>query len=372
MTIYLDYNATTPVHPEVLDEMFKVYRENYGNASSRTHTYGHQAKQLVDQARKTVAQILDITPTEVVFTSGATESNNLAIQGLAKWGKENGKMHIVSTSIEHSAVLEVLEHLSQRGFEIEYISPDSSGRVKAQDVLERVRPDTLLVTVMHANNETGIIQPVQEIGQALMQTETFFHVDAAQTFGKLVDELKELPYDLLSVTAHKLYGPQGIGALVIRQRRNRRIKLEPLMYGGGQERGVRPGTLPVALIVGFGKAVELAQQNYQGWMKAAGDIKESIMAQLTSVQYAINGDQKYCLPQTLNISFIGVDSEALMVAVKNQMAISSGSACTSSSYEPSHVIMAMGGDAESAIRLSWGPGSEVRIAPIVDVVRSFQ
>lgn len=356
MTIYLDYNASTPVDPRVLDEMMMVYKDYYGNASSRTHIYGQRANEIVQKSREKVASILRVDKSEVIFTSGATESNNIAILGLARWGEEVGRKHIISTAIEHKAVLEPLEYLKSRGFEIDLIGVDLSGRIKTSDVLEKVRPDTLLVSVMHANNETGIIQPVDEIGEALYNTETFFHIDAAQSFGKLVPELQNIKYDLLSISGHKIYGPQGIGALVLRKKNYKRPPVKPITFGGGHETGLRPGTLPVALISGLGKAAELAEKEFKDWEKKNLAIQKSILEQLSEVNFVINGDQNYCLSHVLNISFPGIDSEALMISTKEYFALSNGSACTSHDYKPSHVLVAMGlNDSiiESAIRISW-------------------
>lgn len=357
MPLYLDYNATTPIDPRVLDEMIRVYREDFGNAGSRTHVFGHRASKIVDSARGNLANLLMVDKSEIVFTSGATEADNIAILGLAKWGAENGKRHIISTPLEHKAVLEPLDHLAKQGFEIEFVPVGESGRVDADEVCRRVRHDTLLVSVMHANNETGVIQPVSEIGSYLAGTGTYFHVDAAQTCGKLVEELKALKYDFLSVCAHKVYGPQGIGALIVKRRGFRRPPIQPLTYGGGQEGGLRPGTLPVALVAGFGKAVELAHQEHQGWRERCLQAQQSILSQLAGVAYHVNGDLRYVMPNCLNVSFPGVDSEALMLSLQDDIAISNGSACTSASYQPSHVLVSMGlgqNLIESAVRLSWG------------------
>jgi len=375
MPLYLDYNATTPVHPAVLDEMVAVYRENYGNASSRTHLYGQRARQAVEKARQQVASLLAIDRSEVVFTSGATESNNLAILGLARWGGRVGRRHVISTQIEHKAVLEPLAYLASEGFEVELVPVDRGGRVNPDYVLSRVRSDTLLVSIMHANNETGVIQPVLEVGDALYGTGVYFHVDAAQTFGKLVVELRRLKYDLLSVSGHKIYGPQGIGALVVRRREHKRPPIEPLMYGGGQEGGLRPGTLPVALIVGLGKAAELAEAHYEEWAEHNRRIQKGVLEQLRGVPCVVNGSLEHVLPHCLNISVVGVDSEALMVAVKEELAISNGSACTAAQYKPSHVLQAMGLDPEivrGAVRISWGVGtSDVDLGPLVSAARRF-
>jgi cysteine desulfurase len=357
MPLYLDYNATTPVDPRVLEVMIDIYKNHYGNASSRTHQFGMEAKKLVNQARQSIAKILDIEPTEVIFTSGATESDNLAILGLAKWGKENGKMHIISTPIEHKAVLEPLHYLASQGFEIDLVPVGSSGRVDADEVTGRIRADTLLVSVMHVNNETGIIQPVDKIGAALAGTDIFFHIDAAQSFGKLVEELRNIKYDLLSVSGHKIYGPQGIGALITRRNKYHKPPLEPLMRGGGQEGGMRPGTLPVALIAGLGKAAEIAGNEYRDRDAHNRKIRQAILDKLQKVEHVFIGDQNHVISHTISVAFPGRDSEALMLQLKDKIAISNGSACTSHSYEPSHVLSAMGMDRdliESTVRISWG------------------
>ncbi|CEP66721.1 Cysteine desulfurase, NifS [Moorella glycerini] len=375
MPLYLDFNATTPVDPRVLAEMVRVYEEEYGNASSRTHRFGQRAGQLVETARGQIAGLLAVDKNEVIFTSGATESNNLAILGLAKWGARENRRHILATSIEHKAVLEPLAYLQKCGFEIELVPVPSSGRVDPEEVIRRVRPDTLLVTVMHANNETGVIQPVHEIGKALAGTDVYFHVDAAQTAGKLVAELQDLQYDLLSVSSHKMYGPQGIGALIVRRKGYRRPPLQPIMYGGGQEGGLRPGTLPVALIAGFGKAATIARAEHKQWLSKCMAIKRSILDQLNAVEYQLNGDPAYQMANCLNVSFLGVDSEALMLAIQDEIAISNGSACTSADYKPSHVLVAMGLSQErieSAVRLSWGPAVDpsLTIQPLISFVKN--
>lgn len=359
MSIYLDHNASTPVDERVLEAMISTYREYYGNADSRTHDYGNNARIQVEKAREQVALLLGVAKNEIIFTSGATESNNLAILGLADYGIQNNKRHIITTAIEHKAVLEPCKVLQNRGFEVDFVTPDASGRIDAKTLLSKVRPDTLLVSVMHANNETGIIQPVQEIGYALAKTNTYFHIDAAQTCGKLVNELRSLQYDLLSITGHKMYGPQGIGALVLRMKKYKRPPITPITYGGGHERGLRPGTLPVALVVGLGKACEIAEQEHSKTLEQYHYTKQQILDELytSGVRFEINGDPEFCMPNTLNVSFPGVDSEALMLATKNYCSVSNGSACTSHDYSHSHVLTAMGLSderIESAIRISWG------------------
>lgn len=377
MVLYLDYNATTPLHPAVLDQMIAVYRDNYGNAGSRTHVYGERASAAVELARTQVASTLGVDKSEVIFTSGATESDNLALLGLAAWGWEHGRRHIVSTPIEHKAVLEPLAYLSSKGFDVELAPVGVGGRVRAEDVLARVRRDTLLVSVMHANNETGVVQPVHEIGAALKSTNTYFHVDAAQTFGKLVPELRKLDYDLLSLSGHKIRGPQGIGALVVRKRGYQRPPLQPLTYGGGQEGRLRPGTVPVALVAGLGAAAEIAVAEANHWRSACQAIKDSVLRQLEQVEHYVNGDLVSSMPNCLNVSFPGIDSEALMLALRGELAVSNGSACTSADYRPSHVLEAMKLDdrrLSSAIRLSWGSGDTdgPSLTPLVTAVMALR
>lgn len=359
MSIYLDYNASTPLDQRVLDVMIDVYQNKYGNADSRTHDFGETARSTVESARIQLAELLAVNKDEVFFTSGATESDNITILGLQEYAEKTAKKHIITTSIEHKAVLEPLHQLEKRGFEITYIDPDSSGRINADELLSKVRNDTLLVSVMHANNETGIIQPIDVIGEKLSKTETFFHVDAAQSFGKLVDELKNTKYNFLSASAHKMYGPQGIGVLVLKKNRYKMPPVKSIMHGGSQEKGIRPGTIPTALIAGLGKACEIAAKEHGAYYMKYQDNKKYILDTLKSsgVDYCINGDLEYAMPNTMNVSFNGVNSEALMLATRQFCAVSNGSACNSSSYKPSYVLSAMGLNLErieSAIRISWG------------------
>lgn len=336
--------------------VFHYLADEFGNAGSRTHEYGNRAKVAVQQARDHVAAVVSAKREEVIFTSGATESNNLALLGLREHGMKTGKKHIVSTAIEHKAVLEPLDHLRAHGFEISLIAPDSSGRVNAASIHSAVRSDTLLVSVMHANNETGVLQPIDEIASALTAHDAFLHVDAAQSFGKEISPLKNPRIDLISISAHKIYGPKGIGALITRRRGYDRPPLAPLFFGGGQERGLRPGTLPVALIVGLGKASELALRDHAKRRKHCLEIKEAARVALRAAGAEEIGASATALPSTLNARFAGLDSEALMVALKDLVAISNGSACTSSSYTPSHVLKAMGLDdaaANQCLRFSW-------------------
>jgi cysteine desulfurase len=356
MSVYLDCNATTPIEPAVAEEVTRYLLEEFGNAGSRTHDYGLRAKKAVERAREQVAAVADAERDEIVFTSGATESNNLAILGLAQLGEESGRRHVVSTAIEHKAVLEPLESLTRRGFDVTLISPSRSGRVLAELVKGALRDDTLLVSVMHVNNETGVIQPIGEVADALEGHPAYFHVDAAQGFGKELEPLRRMRVDMISVSSHKLYGPKGVGALVVRRRGGKRIPLQPLMFGGGQERGLRPGTLPVPLIAGLGLAAELSVNNADKRAAVCSAYRAKVLKALEPLDPTINGDARHTAPHVLNLSFPGVDSEALMVALKGIVSVSNGSACTSQSYKPSHVLQAMGLEDEivrGAVRLSW-------------------
>lgn len=359
MGMYLDYNASAPIDIRVLDEMISVYKNAYGNADSRTHLYGNNAKKVTDLARDRVANLLGVDKGEVFFTSGSTESNNIAILGLREYAEKTGKKHIITTAIEHKAVLETVKSLEKAGFEIEIVKPDASGRINANNVLEHVREDTLLVSIMHANNETGIIQPIDIIGEALAKTEVLFHTDATQSCGKLVEEIRNLKYNMLSLSAHKFMGPQGVGALILRKKKYKLPPVKNIMYGGQQEHGLRPGTTPVALVAGMGKACEIAEKEYIKNSIKLKQIKAQIIKTLddSGIEYRVNGDQRFCLDNTLNVSFRGVESEALMISSRQYCGISNGSACTSHDYSPSYVLTAMGLDEKrisEAVRISWG------------------
>ncbi len=356
MAIYLDCNATAPLEPEARLAMLAFFDVEYGNAGSRTHEYGQRAKRAVQSAREAVASVVACEPEEVHFTSGATESNNLAILGLAASAEATNRRHIISTAIEHKAVLEPLEHLAKHGFDVTIVPVDSSGRVDSGAILEALRPDTLLLSVMHVNNETGAIQPIDEIVQALGEHQAYLHVDAAQGYGKELATLRSKRIDLISVSSHKIYGPKGVGALIARRRGFTRIPLTPLMFGGGQERGLRPGTLPVPLIVGLGKASEVALRDHQKRAKRNKQIRTDVLKALSPFGAEVNGAPDHSISSTLNISLPGLDAEAVMVSLKDLIAISNGSACTSSSYTPSHVLTAMSLPIErinGALRLSW-------------------
>jgi cysteine desulfurase len=354
--VYLDCNATTPVDPRVVDEVLMYTSLEYGNAGSRTHAYGQIAKERVLGARRQVAAVVNAQADEVIFTSGATESNNLAILGLAPHGDTTGKRHIVSTRIEHKAVLEPLEQLADRGFEVTLLAPTSGGWVRPEDVHDALRPDTLLVSTMAVNNETGVMQPIADFAEVLADHDAYFHVDGAQAFGKVIEPLREHRIDLLSISGHKIFAPKGVGALVARRRRFSRPPLRPLMHGGGQERGLRPGTLPVALIAGFGLAASLAEEEHTQRDDHCAKVRRDALGALDRLGAVMNGDPNRTVPHTLNFSVPGVDSEAAIVALKDLIAISNGSACTSQSYEPSHVLTAAGipgPQIAGALRVSW-------------------
>jgi cysteine desulfurase len=362
--VYLDYSATTPVDSRVAKVVVRFMAEEFGNAGSRSHEFGLRAKEAVQRAREQIAAVVDAKPEEVTFTSGATESNNLAILGLAPFGETNHKRHIVSTPIEHKAVLEPLDVLKRRGFEVTLVPPGSDGRVAPSDVLSEIRSDTLLVSVMHANNETGTIQPLREIADLLSNHDCFFHVDAAQGFAKDLEALRHQRIDLISISGHKIFAPKGIGALIGRIRGFRRPPLEPLFFGGGQERGLRPGTLPTQLAVGLGLAAQIAIEEYAVRREACLKIRKEALTHLQSLGLSINGSVGASLPHVLNVSIPGADSEAVMLSLKGIVAISNGSACTSASYRPSHVLTAMGLSPErvqGAVRLSWS-----HMTPLVD------
>lgn len=381
MGIYLDYNASAPIDPDVLMCMIDVYQNYTGNADSRTHDYGENARNLVEAARGHVASLFGVKKDEVLFTSGATESNNIAILGLKEYGLKTGRKHIITTSIEHDAVLGAVEHLASEGFEIEKINPDQDGRVSADDIVSKVRSDTLLVSVMHVNNETGVIQPVDQIGKTLAKTDTLFHIDATQSAGKMVPEIQNLSYNIMAFSGHKMHGPQGIGGLILKKKRYRFPPVSSIMFGGPQEHGIRPGTLPTALIVGLGKACEIAGQNYAANQTHNSAIKSKLLELLSAsgVAYMLNGSSEHCISTTLNVSFWGVSSEALMLATKQYCGISNGSACTSSNYRHSHVLSAMGlpdERIESAVRISWDADVDAEeflrgFSQILTAVRDF-
>ncbi len=353
---YFDYAATTPVDRRVAELMLRYMCEDYGNAGSRTHSYGTNARAAVEEARALVAELVSASEDEVIFTSGATEANNISTLGLASFGERVNRRHLVTTAIEHKAVLEPLEHLAKSGFDLTILPVDQSGSVDPDEVRLALRSDTLLVSVMHVNNETGVIQPIKEIGEALADHHSYFHVDAAQGFGKELELLRNPRVDLISISGHKIYAPQGVGALVTRKRNGiERAPLESLNYGGGQERGIRPGTVSVPLAVALGEAARLASEEHLHRSESVSEIEANLLKFVDAAGGTINGDRTRALPQIVNASFRGLNSEALILALKGHLAISNGAACSSHSYERSHVLEAMRLD-------EWRIGGAVRFS----------
>jgi cysteine desulfurase len=355
--IYLDYAATCPVDPRVLEAMLPYFSDRYGNAASRTHVFGWQAEEAVEAARREIATSLNADPKEITFTSGATESNNLAIKGVVEYLAETGKKHIVTAVTEHKAVLDTCKHLERHGCEVTYLPVAVDGRVTPEQVAAALRPDTAIVSLMFANNETGVLHPITEIGAACRAAGVLFHTDAVQAFGKIPVDVEAMNIDLASLSAHKLYGPKGVGALYIR-RRKPRVRIAPQIHGGGHERGTRSGTLNVPGIVGFGYAAKLAREELASESARVFELREHLRRRLvTEIPHAIvNGSLEHRLPGTLNISFAYVEGESLLMGLKD-IAVSSGSACTSASLEPSYVLRAMGLDdelAHSSLRITIG------------------
>lgn len=339
--IYMDHHATTPVDPQVLAAMLPYFSEEFGNAASRSHSFGWRAEEAVEESRETIARLIHAGPKEIVFTSGATESDNLAIFGTAEMLGERGR-HILTCSTEHLAVLDCCRHLERRGFQVTYLPVDSTGRVSPDDVRSALRPETILISLMAANNEVGSLHPIHEIGKIAKEREVLFHCDASQAVGKIPLDVGAMGVDLLSFTAHKLYGPKGIGALYVR-RKAPRVRLAANLHGGGHEGGMRPGTLNVPGIVGFGKACEIAGKVMIEESSRIAELRDrlhrGIVSELEEVR--LNGHPELRLSNNLNLSFSYVEGEALMLAM-DDVAVSSGSACTSATQEPSHVLKAMG------------------------------
>lgn len=354
LPIYLDYSATTPVDPRVAQKMIPYLTELFGNPASRSHVFGWDADSAVETAREQVAALVNADPKEIVWTSGATESNNLAIKGAANFYAGKGK-HLITIRTEHKAVLDTVRELERQGFTATYLTPLENGLVDLDALKAAIRPDTVLVSVMHVNNEIGVIQDIVSIGNLCREKGIIFHVDAAQSTGKVDIDLKKLPVDLMSFSAHKTYGPKGIGALYVR--RKPRVRLEAQMHGGGHERGMRSGTLATHQIVGMGEAFRIAKEEMASENARILALRNKLLKGLQEVEEAyINGDLEQRVPHNLNVSFNYVEGESLMMAVKN-LAVSSGSACTSSSLEPSYVLKAIGREdelAHSSIRFSVG------------------
>jgi cysteine desulfurase len=352
--IYLDYSATTPVDPRVAERMIPWLVEKFGNPASRSHAYGWEAEKAVEEARDNVAALVGADPKEIVWTSGATESNNLAIKGAAQFYQGKGK-HLITVKTEHKAVLDTMRELERHGFEVSYLDPQENGLVDLEQFKAAIRPDTILASVMFVNNEIGVVQPIEQMGEICRAKGVLLHVDAAQATGKVGIDLSKLKVDLMSFSAHKTYGPKGIGALYVR--RKPRIRLEAQMHGGGHERGMRSGTLATHQIVGMGEAFRFAREEMASENERIRMLRDRLWKGLSDIeQVFLNGDIEQRVPHNLNISFAFVEGESLMMAIKD-VAVSSGSACTSASLEPSYVLRALGRQdelAHSSIRFTIG------------------
>jgi len=354
--IYLDYSATTPVDPRVAEKMMQylTLQGKFGNPASRSHPFGWEAEEAVGEARSQVAASINANPKEIIWTSGATESDNLAIKGVAHFYQKKGK-HIVTSKIEHKAVLDTCRQLEREGFEVTYLDPTPNGLIELKKLEAAIRDDTILVSIMHANNEIGVISDIAEIGEMTRAHKVLFHVDAAQTAGKVPIDLQTLKVDLMSFSAHKIYGPKGIGALYVR--RKPRVRLEAQIHGGGHERGMRSGTLPTHQIVGMGEAFRIAKQEMEAENERTLKLRDRLWNGLKDIEELyVNGDIEHRLPGNLNLSFNYVEGESLIMALKD-LAVSSGSACTSASLEPSYVLRALGRNdelAHSSIRFTIG------------------
>ena len=352
--IYMDYGATTPCDPRVVDAMIPWLREHFGNPASRTHAYGWEAEAAVEKAREQVAELIGADPREIVWISGATESNNLALKGAAHFYKSRGK-HIITVKTEHKAVLDTVRELERQGFDATYLDVQENGLLDLEALKAAIRPDTILISVMYVNNEIGVIQDIPTIGALCREKGIIFHVDAAQATGKVDIDLKSLPVDLMSLASHKTYGPKGIGALYVR--RKPRVRLEAQMHGGGHERGMRSGTLPTHQIVGMGEAFRIAKEEMHTENARVKALRDRLLAGLQGIeQIFVNGDLEQRVAHNLNVSFNFVEGESLIMGIKG-IAVSSGSACTSASLEPSYVLRALGRSdelAHSSLRMTIG------------------
>ena len=354
--IYLDYSSTTPVDPRVAAKMSECLTKEgvFGNPASRSHSFGWESEKLIDEARGHVAKLIKANKKEIVWTSGATESDNLAIKGAAHFYKEKGN-HLITLTTEHKAVLDTMRHLETEGFEVTYMNPKDNGLVDIDELKSLIKPTTTVISIMHVNNEIGVIQDLETIGKICRDNKIVFHVDAAQSPGKVDIDVDKYNIDLLSLSAHKVYGPKGIGALYVR--RKPRIRLQPQMHGGGHERGFRSGTLPTHQVVGMGEAFKIAEEEMESDNKRISILRDKLWNGLNSIEEIyLNGDMKQRIPGNLNVSFNFVEGESLIMAIKD-MAVSSGSACTSASLEPSYVLRALGRSdelAHSSIRISIG------------------
>ncbi|MGZ8907374.1 MAG: IscS subfamily cysteine desulfurase [Methylobacter sp.] len=370
LPIYLDYSATTPVDPRVADKMIPYLTESFGNPASRSHSFGWDAEKAVENAREEVARLVNADPKDIIWTSGATESNNLAIKGAALFYDTKGK-HLITLKTEHKAVLDTMRELEGLGFEVTYLDPLPNGLVDIEQFKAAIRKDTIVASIMHVNNEIGVIQDIAALGAICREQGVIFHVDAAQATGKVLIDLQAMPVDLMSFSAHKTYGPKGIGALYVC--RKPRVRLKAMMHGGGHERGLRSGTLATHQIVGMGEAFRLAREEMAQECSRLRLLRDKLLAGVQDLEEVyVNGDMVQRVPHNLNISFNFVEGESMMMAIKD-MAVSSGSACTSASLEPSHVLRALGRSdelAHSSIRFSLGKfTTEEEIEYAINVLR---
>src|SRR5271167_4121077 len=369
LPIYMDNHATTPLDPRVLQAMLPYFTEKFGNAASRNHAFGWAGEEAVENARQQIASLINATPKEIIFTSGATESDNLMIKGVAEMYREKGN-HIITQAIEHKAVLDTCKRLEKNGYEVTYLPVQRDGRVNPEEVRKAIKPTTILITIMYANNEIGVINPIAEIGKIAKEHGIIFAVDGVQAVGKIPVDVNQDNIDLLAISGHKIYGPKGVGALYVR-RRNPRVQLSAIIDGGGHERGMRSGTLNVTGIVGLGKACELCQQDMAQETERVSKLRDRLKAGLEAKldEVFINGSLDHRLPNNLNMSFAYVEGESLLMGI-NDVAVSSGSACTSATLEPSYVLKALGlGDdvAHSSIRFGLGRfNSEAEVDYVAD------
>ncbi|KAF2725934.1 cysteine desulfurase [Polychaeton citri CBS 116435] len=370
--IYLDMQATTPTDPRVLDAMLPFFTGLYGNPHSRTHAYGWETEKAVEQAREDIASLIGADAKEIIFTSGATESNNMSIKGVARFFKRSGKKnHIITCQTEHKCVLDSCRHLQDEGFEVTYLPVQNNGLIRMEDLEAAMRPETALVSIMTVNNEIGVVQPMEEIGKLCRSKKVFFHTDAAQAVGKIPLDVNKMNVDLMSISGHKIYGPNGIGACYVRRRP--RVRIDPIISGGGQERGLRSGTLAPALVVGFGEAARICREEMAYDTKRISALSKRLEDGLLSMEHtSLNGDPSRHYPGCVNVSFAYVEGESLLMALKD-IALSSGSACTSASLEPSYVLRALGNSDESAhSSIRFGIGRFTTDAEIDYVLKAVQ
>jgi cysteine desulfurase len=355
LPIYMDYNATTPVDPRVLEAMLPYFCDMFGNASSANHKYGWEAEEAVSKGRKSVADLIGASPREIIFTAGSTEANNIAIKGAAEVYSEKGN-HIITSTTEHKAVLETCHYLEERGFEVTYLNVDEDGMIDIEELKNAINVKTILVSIMAANNEIGTIQPIEEIGKICKENGVIFHTDATQAVGKIPINVEEMKIDMMSISAHKFYGPKGVGALYVRSK-NPRVKVSKQMHGGSQEKGLRSGTLNVPGIIGLGKACEISLQEMKHETEKHIKFRDKIVDSLLRLENVyLNGHRTKRIPNNINVSFGLIDIDALLGEM-NDVAVSTGSACTSASAEPSHVLSAIGRSADlarSSLRISFG------------------